>query len=247
MPFSDSHISIARVCSNQGCNFNSWGKSGELDKLFLLLVDQIDGRASYLTRTKRLQALVHYMGLKYATIDNGMFDNIENGELRANSLGWTFNNSLTRQDAIQFGLSGRFHRVFMSTLYETTADGGAQSEKEVFQIWLNTNATALRSYFNIIIPPLTAELSAYRINSDPTQENTGGTITVPTGARLRLYSTGLSYNSQIWQKDIVDITGETADMLDIDAVAAGDAGVYRNSFTNANGTAYGPDFTVAIS
>jgi len=245
--FEDIHQTIGELCSQQGAPFHSWGKTGELDKLAILLVEQIDGPVSALTRTQRLQALLHYLGGKRAIIDVGMFDSIENGKVRADAMAWTLTNSLTRYDQNQFGLCGRFHRVFMATYYETTAEGGVQSEKAILQLWMNQLSNNLRVYFNFAIPPFAAELTSYRINSDPTQVNDGSAINISVGDRLRMYSAGISFNSQIWQLDSTNLPGEVVDELEIASAAAGDEGVYTNTFTNENGTTSGPAFNVVVT
>ena len=166
MTISNQYQSYSEICIQQGANFQQVQKSGEMDKLFLLLYDQMDGRSSSATLVGRAQAMAHYLGAKRAYADGGFSGNIGAPEERLALLYQSLTDSLRRFDQDQFGLCGRFHRVLMSVLNEIDNSGGAASEEAIFRIWCNQAVRGMAEGLNYLVAPFVAEVTGYRINTN---------------------------------------------------------------------------------
>lgn len=246
MAIGPQYRSLATAAILQGANFQQWQKSGETDKIFLLLYDQIANRTSSLTRTQRAQAMTKYLGIKRSIADTSWFEHAP-GDVRARYRDYSLNNALVEYDEGQFGLTGRFHRVLTTLVNELTNNGGAGSTEAVFRIWCNQAVRGMGEGLNFNVPPFVTEFTGYRIDTGPLIENTGADIEVDEGQRVRFYSQAINFANQIWQKDTVNITGEVTDVLNIASAVIADTGVYRNSYTNVDGTSYSDDFNLVVT
>ena len=248
MTISAQYETISEICIQQGANFEQWQKTAEMDKIFLLLYDQLDGRNSAATRTERAQALVEYLGIKRSYADSGFSGNLGDGDVRQQLRNHSFTNSLTNFNQGQFGLCGRFHRVLSQVLNEVDNTGGVASQEAIFRIWCNQAVRGMAEGLNYLVAPFVAETTGYRIDTNDIVINDGSDIEgTDAVTRIRLYSQGINFASQIWQKDTVDLPGETSDVLNLQPAVITDTGVYRNSYTNAYGTSYSDDFNVVVT
>lgn len=246
MPIGPYYQPISELCIQQGANYQQWGKTAEMDKLFLLLYDQIANGNSIDTTTARANALAKYLGEKRSVADTSWFDNLP-AEQREKLRAYSYNSALVEFDQGQFGLCGRFHRVLMQVYNELNKLGGVYSKEAIFRIWCNQSVRGMIEGLELDTLPYVAEFTGYRVNTGNVQENTGEDIEVNDGDRLRLYTQGINFGTQIWQLDGSDITGEISDVLNLEPAVAADTGVYTNTYTNASGTVSSEEFNVVIT
>jgi len=246
MPLPSPYRPFSEVCIAESVSYQQWQKTAETDKILNLLYDQIDGRSSTGTATNRALALLAYLATKSLMTDALYADAPADIRLSVNEL--TYNNALVSQGEGQFGLCGRFHRVLTTVLNEMTYTGSPSTQAEITDLWLEDVVGGLLTGLSLVLAPVVSEFTMYQINSNEPVLNTGAIINVVDGVdSLTLLTAAVGENTQIWEKDAAPVGGQTADSIKFTPIVLLDAGVYRNSYTNAAGTSYSSEFNVAVA
>ena len=245
MPIPAPYVPFSKACIDAGVGYEQWQKTAETDKIINLLYDQIDGRNSSATKVNRGQALINYLAVKTLMTVPAYADAGAEVRLLTNEL--TYNNTLVAQGDGQFGLCGRFHRVFTTVLNEMTYTGTPATQAEITQVWIQNLVDGVYAGLGLFLPPTVSPITAYSIDGADAVLNDGSTIDLTEGQSISMTSVAVGATSSDWEKDTVSIGGETDNTLTIASVVVADTGVYRNAFTNGSGTVYGDDFDVSVT
>ena len=244
MPVPLPYRPFSQVCIDQGVGYQQWQKTAETDKIVNLLFDQIDGRNSIATRTSRALALVNYISIK-SIVGNPLYADAP-AAVRLPTNRFTFNNALVEQGEGQFGLTGRFHRALTTVLNEITYTGSPVDQGTIFTIWADDLIEGVEAGLSILIPPTVSPATMYRIDGGDVIENTGASIDLSAGQNIELATGAVAFTSNDWLKDAGSLATD-GNVLTLNAVAGGDAGVYVNAYTNANGTTNSATFTLTVT
>lgn len=237
LPFSKIAIDLGHTSY-----LPQWSKTATCDRLINLIYDEALLHAATQTQLQRFQALIKYCARKRSMAQE--WYDFADADTRNGLRDYTYNNALIEFNEGQIGRCGRFHRALTAVWNETT---NANQKKATYQIWLNNLILALSEEFNYLVPPLVAEITAYRIDNGPTILNTGADIDLVEGQKISMYTTGIGFVSSEWEVDAVPIPTETGETLTIDSVVIADTGAYINQYTNASGTTPSDPFNVVVT